>query len=68
VKDGYVFDLGGRRLEVIDFLAEQIACVERILDGSCKGEPYQSFAGNGLVCRRGSAAVAFDTNNLRAKK
>ena len=138
VGDGYVFDLGGRRLEVIEqpghtpgeivlldaanrllftgdndntlvwlflptcrplevyleslrrlkrrdgefdtilpghgpplpkgFLADQIACVEGILDGSCKGEPYQSFAGNGLVCRHGSAAVAFDPNNLRAKK
>jgi len=50
------------------FLADQIACVESILDGSCKGEPYQSFAGNGLVCRHGSAAVAFDPNNLRLKK
>ncbi len=138
VGDGYVFDLGGRRLEVIEqpghtpgeivlldtanrllftgdndnvlvwlflptcrplevyleslrrlkrrdgefdtilpghgtplpkgFLADQIACVESILDGSCKGEPYQSFAGNGLVCRHGSAAVAFDPNNLRLKK
>ncbi len=138
VKDGYVFDLGGRKLEVIEqpghtpgeivlldaahrllftgdndntlvwlflptcrplevyleslrrlkrrdgefdtilpghgtplpkgFLADQIACVESILDGSCKGEPYQSFAGNGLVCRHGSAAVAFDPNNLRLKK
>jgi hydroxyacylglutathione hydrolase len=50
------------------FLADQIACVESILDGSCKGEPYQSFAGNALVCRHGSAAVAFDPGNLRVKK
>jgi len=50
------------------FLADQIACVESILDGSCKGEPYQSFAGSALVCRHGSAAVAFDPGNLRVKK
>jgi hydroxyacylglutathione hydrolase len=50
------------------FLADQIACVESILDGSCKGEPYQSFAGNGLVCKHGSATVAFDPGNLRVKK
>jgi len=50
------------------FLADQIACVESILDGSCKGEPYQSFAGNALACRRGSATVAFDPGNLRVKK
>ncbi len=50
------------------FLAEQIACVESILDGSCKDEPYQSFAGNGRLCRKGSAAVAFDPGNLRVKK
>lgn len=50
------------------FLAEQIACVESILDGSCKDEPYQSFAGSARVCRKGSAAVAFDPANLRAKK
>ena len=50
------------------FLADQIACVESILDGTCKGEPYQSFAGNGRLCRRGTAAVAFNPANLRVKK
>jgi glyoxylase-like metal-dependent hydrolase (beta-lactamase superfamily II) len=50
------------------FLAEQIACVESILDGTCQDEPYQSFAGNGRLCRHGSAAVAFDPGNLRVKK
>jgi len=50
------------------FLADQISCVESILDGSCKGEPYQSFAGNALACRHGSATVAFDPGNLRVKK
>ena len=50
------------------FLADQIACVESILDGSCKGEPYQSFAGSALQCKHGSATVAFDPGNLRVKK
>ena len=50
------------------FLADQIACVESILDGTCKDEPYQSFAGNGRLCRRGAAAVAFNPANLRVKK
>ncbi len=138
VKDGHVFDLGGRRIEVIEtpghtpgeivlldsakrivfsgdndnvlvwlflptctplevyleslkklqkregefdtimpghglplpkrFVGEQITCVERILDGTCKGEPYKSFAGEALVCKYESASVAFDPNNLRARK
>jgi len=50
------------------FLADQIACVESILDGSCKGEPYQSFAGSALQCKHGSATVAFEPGNLRVKK
>ncbi len=50
------------------FVGEQITCVEHILDGTCKGEPYKSFAGEALVCRYKSASVAFDPNNLRAKK
>ena len=50
------------------FVDEQIICVENILDGTCKGEPYKSFAGEALVCRYKSASVAFDPNNLRAGK
>ena len=50
------------------FIGEQVACVEAILDGTCKGEPYKSFAGNALVCRYKSAAVAFNPDNLRVKK
>lgn len=50
------------------FLAEQIACVESILDGTCVVEPYESFAGKGRLCRKGTAAVAFDPANLRVKK
>ena len=50
------------------FVGEQVSCAEGILAGTCKGEPYESFAGNALVCRYRSAAVAFDPNNLRVKK
>lgn len=50
------------------FVGEQIICVENILDGTCKGESYKSFAGEALVCRYKSASVAFDPNNLRARK
>jgi glyoxylase-like metal-dependent hydrolase (beta-lactamase superfamily II) len=50
------------------FVGEQVICVERILDGTCKGDPYKSFVGDALVCRYKSASVAFDPNNLRVKK
>ena len=48
-------------------LVDQIACVESILDGSCKSEPYKSFVGDARLCRHGSASVAFNPDNLRAK-
>ena len=48
------------------FLDEQIECVKQILDGSCKDEPYQSFAGDARVCRYKRASVAFNPANLRA--
>jgi hydroxyacylglutathione hydrolase len=50
------------------FVGEQVLCVESILDGTCKGEPYKSFAGDALVCKYKSAMVAFDPNNLRARQ
>ena len=46
------------------FISDQINCVKSILDGTCKSEPYQSFAGNARLCRAGSAAVAFNPDNL----
>lgn len=48
------------------FISEQVACVEGILDGSIKGEPQKSFAGESLVGRYKSAAVAYSPGNLRA--
>ncbi|HPG39609.1 MAG TPA: MBL fold metallo-hydrolase [bacterium] len=50
------------------FIDDQIACVKQILSGECKGEPYQSFAGNALQCAYGRASVAFNPDNLREKK
>jgi glyoxylase-like metal-dependent hydrolase (beta-lactamase superfamily II) len=51
-----------------NFVDEQISCVKSILDGTCKGEPYKSFAGDSLACRYKSATVAFNPKNLRTKK
>jgi|YelNatPaOPRAMG01_1025707.scaffolds.fasta_scaffold16998_4 hydroxyacylglutathione hydrolase len=138
VKDGHVFDLGGRRIEVIEtpghtpgeivlldaahrmvftgdndntlvwlflpnsrplevylaslkklqkragefttiypghggplpntFIADQIGCVESILDGSAKSVPQHYFAGDALVARFKTASVAYNPDNLRVKK
>jgi hypothetical protein len=50
------------------FVGEQITCVENILDGTCKGGPYRSFAGEVLACKYKGASVDFDPNNLRLTK
>jgi hydroxyacylglutathione hydrolase len=50
------------------FLKEQIACVESILDGTAKSEPYHSFAGDAMLAKYKSAAVAYNPDNLRVKK
>ncbi len=49
-------------------LDAQIACVQDILNGTCKGEPYQQSNGVALVCAHGPASVAFDPKNLRVAK
>lgn len=48
-----------------NFLQDQILCVESILDRTCQSESYKSFAGNALLCKYKSAAVAFNPKNLR---
>jgi len=47
-----------------DFIAEQIACATSILNGTCKGEPYETFAGSAKLCRYKRAGIAFDPENL----
>lgn len=47
------------------FLDEQIACARSILDGTCKDEPYKSFAGESRLCRHGRAQIAFDPAKMR---
>lgn len=49
------------------FIGEQIACVEGILDGSAKSTPQKYFAGEAMVARFKSAAVAYNPQNLRSK-
>jgi glyoxylase-like metal-dependent hydrolase (beta-lactamase superfamily II) len=50
------------------FIGEQIACVESILDGSAKSQPQHYFAGDAMVARYKTASVAYNPENLRAKK
>jgi hydroxyacylglutathione hydrolase len=47
------------------FIGEQVACVRSILDGSCKDEPYKSFAGEARLCKYERASVAFKPEKLR---
>jgi hydroxyacylglutathione hydrolase len=51
-----------------EFINEQIMCCKSILDGSCKGEEYKTFAGDGLLCKYKSAGVAYNPDNLFIKK
>jgi len=56
--------------DVLDksFLDELIICTQNIINGSCKGEKYESFAGNGMVCSYKRARVAFNPNNIFIKQ
>ncbi|KPK87561.1 MAG: hypothetical protein AMS27_02395 [Bacteroides sp. SM23_62_1] len=47
-----------------DFIDEQIICAKNILDGSCKGELYESFAGEGRICYYERAGIVFNPDNL----
>ncbi len=50
------------------FVAEQIACVEGILNGTLPNEPYHSSAGDALLSKYKTAQVAYNPQNLRIKK
>ncbi len=47
------------------FIDEQIACAKSILDGSCPGEPFKTFAGEGRMCQHQRAAIVFNPDRLR---
>ena len=47
------------------FIDEQIACAKSILDGSCPGEPFKTFAGEGRICSHKRAAIVFNPDRLR---
>ncbi|MCJ7812920.1 MBL fold metallo-hydrolase [bacterium] len=50
------------------FIDEQIACVQNILSGACRGEDYKSFAGTAKLCTYKRAGVAFNPDNLYTKQ
>jgi glyoxylase-like metal-dependent hydrolase (beta-lactamase superfamily II) len=50
------------------FIQEQIACAEQIVSGACKGKPYRWHGGWALQCTFKRATIAFDANNLHAKR
>ena len=47
------------------FMKEQLACADQIISGECKGEPYESFAGKGMVCSYQRAKIAFDPHRIK---
>lgn len=49
------------------FIEDQIICAEQIIAGKCKGKPYDSFVGKGLVCGYKRAQIAYDPLKLKAK-
>lgn len=49
----------------VEFLSEQITCAESIISLSCKGEPFESVVGNGLVCEFRRAKIAFDPKKIQ---
>ncbi len=49
------------------FIGEQVACVESILSGTCKGTPYPNH-GNALLCGYRRAQVAYDPEHLHATR
>ncbi len=53
----------GPKIEA-DFIQDQISCVKSILDGTCDPEPYESFAGDAMICKFGRAMVAYNPENL----
>jgi hydroxyacylglutathione hydrolase len=49
------------------FMKEQMACADEIVSGQCKGEPYDSFVGKGMVCTYKRAKIAFDPQRIKSR-
>jgi hydroxyacylglutathione hydrolase len=49
------------------FISEQIECVKSIISGKCKGDPYDSFVGKGLVCSFKRAKVVYDPAKISSR-
>ena len=47
-----------------NFILDQIECVKSILNGTCKPESYNTFAGNASLCKYGRTSVAYNPENL----
>jgi hydroxyacylglutathione hydrolase len=47
-----------------NIINELIKCAQNILDGTCKGEKYESFAGDGMICRYKGSSIAYNPDNL----
>jgi len=50
------------------FIRDQIGCAEQIIAGKCKGTPYDSFVGKGLLCKYNRAQIAYDPQKIKSKK
>jgi hydroxyacylglutathione hydrolase len=50
-----------------EFVNEQIVCARNILNGTCPGDPYKTFAGDAKICYYKRAGIAYDPENLREK-
>jgi hydroxyacylglutathione hydrolase len=49
------------------FIGDQVECVKSIISGKCKGDPYDSFVGKGLVCSFKRAKVVYDPAKITSK-
>jgi hypothetical protein len=58
----------GEQWKAIEGVAAKERLRKGILDGTCKGGPYHSFAEDVLKCSYKRASIAFNPDNLREKK
>ena len=46
------------------FIDEQITCARNIINGTCDGESYETFAGEARICLFERAGIAYNPDNL----